>query len=148
MTTKQSFEVIINNDNFDLTELTSRINFYHIKGDLTDEDRLELLEAARSKAQDTITIDTRNEILEVWTRITSLENRVTALENAQGGGEGSDEDDPTPVDEWPEFVQPTGAFNAYQVGDKVTYQGTHYTCLIANCVWAPDIYPAGWQEEA
>ena len=145
MTIKQSFEVIINNDNFDLTELTSRINFYHIKGDLTDEDRLELLEAARSKAQDTITIDTRNEILEVWTRITSLENRVTALENNQGGGGG---DEPTPTDEWPEFVQSTGAFNAYQIGDKVTYQGNHYICLIANCVWAPDIYPAGWQEEA
>lgn len=144
MTTKQSFEVIINSDNFDLTELTSRINFYHIKGDLTDEDRQELLEMARGKAQDTVTIDTRNEILEVWTRISNLENRVTALENSQSGGG----DEPTPTDEWPEFVQPTGAFNAYQIGDKVTYQGKHYTCLIANCVWAPDIYPAGWQEEA
>ena len=144
MTTKQSFEVIINSDNFDLTELTSRINFYHIKGDLTDEDRQELLEMARGKAQDTVTIDTRNEILEVWTRISALENRVTALENSQSGGG----DEPTPADEWPEFVQPTGAFNAYQIGDKVTYQGKHYTCLIANCVWAPDIYPLGWQEEA
>ena len=144
MTTKQSFEVIINSDNFDLTELTSRINFYHIKGDLTDEDRQELLEMARGKAQDTVTIDTRNEILEVWTRISALENRVTALENSQGGGG----DEPTPADEWPEFVQPTGAFNAYQIGDKVTYQGKHYTCLIANCLWAPDIYPLGWQEEA
>lgn len=145
MTTKQSFEVIINSDNFDLTELTSRINFYHIKGDLTDEDRQELLEMARGKAQDTVTIDTRNEIFEVWTRISDLESRVTALENSQGGGGG---DEPTPTDEWPEFVQPTGAFNAYQIGDKVTYQGKHYTCILANCVWAPDIYPAGWQEEA
>ena len=145
MTTKQSFEVIINSDNFDLTELTSRINFYHIKGDLTDEDRQELLEMARGKAQDTVTIDTRHEILEVWTRISNLESRVTALENNQGGGGG---DEPTPTDEWPEFVQPTGAFNAYQIGDKVTYQGKHYTCILANCVWAPEIYPAGWQEEA
>ena len=51
----------------------------------------------------------------------------------------------TSTEEWPEWVQPTGAQDAYNTGDKVTYQGNHYICTIDNNVWAPDIYPAGWQ---
>ena len=50
-----------------------------------------------------------------------------------------------PGEEWPAFVQPTGAHDAYKQGDKVTYNGQHYVSLIDNNVWAPDVYPAGWQ---
>lgn len=53
-----------------------------------------------------------------------------------------------PVDEWPEYKQPTGAHDAYHVGDKITYNGKHYTCLMDGCVWTPDAYPQGWREEA
>lgn len=51
------------------------------------------------------------------------------------------------VEEWPEFVQPTGAETAYNTGDKVTYNGKHYISLIDNNVWSPDDYPAGWEEQ-
>ena len=34
------------------------------------------------------------------------------------------------LDEWPEFVQPTGAHDAYKKGDKVTFEGKHYISLI------------------
>lgn len=47
----------------------------------------------------------------------------------------------------PEWVQPTGAHDAYQIGDRVTYNGAIYTSLISDNVWAPTDYPAGWQEE-
>lgn len=50
-----------------------------------------------------------------------------------------------PGEEWPAFVQPTGAHDAYKQGDKVTYNGQHYVSLIDNNVWAPDVYPGGWQ---
>lgn len=50
--------------------------------------------------------------------------------------------------EWPEFVQPTGAQDAYMRGDKVTFNGQHYTSLIDNNVYSPAAYPAGWQLEA
>lgn len=49
------------------------------------------------------------------------------------------------LDEWPEFVQPTGAQDAYQTGDKVTYNGKHYVSLADNNVWSPDAYPAYWK---
>ena len=53
-----------------------------------------------------------------------------------------------PLDEWPEFVQPTGAHDAYKKGDKVTFEGKHYISLIDANVYSPTAYPAGWQEQA
>ena len=52
------------------------------------------------------------------------------------------------LDEWPEFVQPTGVHDAYNKGDKVTFEGKHYISLIDGNVYSPAAYPAGWQEQA
>lgn len=49
------------------------------------------------------------------------------------------------IEEWPEFVQPTSAETAYNTGDKVTFEGQHYICLIDNCTWSPATYPAAWE---
>ena len=46
------------------------------------------------------------------------------------------------LDEYPEWVQPTGAHDAYNIGDKVTYNGQHYVCTSNANVYAPDVY--GW----
>ncbi|MBR5042993.1 MAG: hypothetical protein IKX67_07105 [Bacteroidales bacterium] len=51
------------------------------------------------------------------------------------------------ADEWPEWKQPTGAHDAYNTGDRVSYGGKHYTSTIDGNIWAPDAYPAGWSEE-
>ena len=52
------------------------------------------------------------------------------------------------LDEWPEFVQPTGVHDAYNKGDKVTFNSKHYISLIDANVYSPAAYPAGWQEQA
>ena len=49
------------------------------------------------------------------------------------------------VEEWPEWVQPTGAHDAYNTGDKVTYNGKRYVSLIDANVYTPDAYPQGWE---
>lgn len=49
------------------------------------------------------------------------------------------------LDEWPEWVQPTGAQDAYNTGDKVTFEGAHYVSLIDGNIWSPAAYPAGWE---
>ena len=46
------------------------------------------------------------------------------------------------IEEYPEWVQPTGAHDAYNIGDKVTYKGNHYVCDINGNVYAPDV--SGW----
>ena len=50
------------------------------------------------------------------------------------------------LDEYPKWVQPTGAHDAYNIGDKVTYNGQRYVCTSNANVYAPDVY--GWQLEA
>jgi hypothetical protein len=48
--------------------------------------------------------------------------------------------------EWPEWMQPISAETAYNTGDKVTFEGTHYVSLIDNNTWSPAAYPQGWEE--
>ena len=57
------------------------------------------------------------------------------------------EPDPDPEEptRYPEWVQPTGAHDAYNTGDIVMYNGTAYRSLIDGNVWAPDAYPQGWE---
>jgi hypothetical protein len=43
------------------------------------------------------------------------------------------------------WVQPTGAHDAYQKGDLVTFQGSVYRSKINSNVWSPTAYPAGWE---
>ena len=49
------------------------------------------------------------------------------------------------IDEYPEWVQPLGATDAYNKGDIVSYNGKLYRSTIDGNVWAPDAYPAGWE---
>ena len=60
-------------------------------------------------------------------------------------GTGTDPEEPS-EDEYPAFVQPTGAHDAYKKGDKVSYNGKNYESLINGNAYAPDVYPAGWKE--
>ena len=54
---------------------------------------------------------------------------------------GGDEDNPGA----PEWVQPTGAHDAYRKGDLVTFEGRVYESLIDANVHSPAAYPAGWR---
>lgn len=62
-----------------------------------------------------------------------------------------DETEPTepsgpddPEEDIPEWVQPTGAHDAYNTGDIVMYNGKKYESTIDGNTWAPDAYPDGW----
>lgn len=51
------------------------------------------------------------------------------------------------VDVW---TQPTGAHNAYNIGDRVHYpdaDGPIYVSTIDGNTWSPDAYPQGWRLE-
>ena len=51
-----------------------------------------------------------------------------------------------PAEEWPEWIQPTGAHNAYAVGDKVTHGGKRWISTADANTWEPGEY--GWEEAA
>lgn len=52
----------------------------------------------------------------------------------------------TPTDTIKDFVQPTGAHDAYKKGDKVRFENKIYESLIDNNVYSPSAYPNGWKE--
>lgn len=49
------------------------------------------------------------------------------------------------TEDYPQWVQPTGAQDAYTLGAKVTFNGLHYQSLINANVWSPSAYPQGWK---
>lgn len=49
------------------------------------------------------------------------------------------------ADGYPIWSKPTGAHDAYNIGDIVEYNETLYRSLIDGNVYSPDEYPAGWE---
>ena len=62
------------------------------------------------------------------------------------GGGGITEPETPPAETIPDFVQPTGAHDAYKKGDKVKFEGKVYESLIDSNAYSPSAYPAGWKE--
>lgn len=48
-------------------------------------------------------------------------------------------------DGYPVWSQPTGAHDAYNVGDIVEYNGVLYQSIINGNTYSPDAYPQGWE---
>ena len=48
------------------------------------------------------------------------------------------------VEEWPEWIQPTGAQDAYNKGDKVSHNDKHWTSDYDANIWEPGVF--GWTE--
>lgn len=46
---------------------------------------------------------------------------------------------------YPVWSAPTGAHDAYNIGDIVNYNGTLYKSLIDGNAYSPEAYPAGWE---
>lgn len=51
---------------------------------------------------------------------------------------------PVSVEEWPEWIRPTGAQDAYSAGDKVSHNDKRWVSDVDGNVWEPGVY--GWTE--
>lgn len=118
------------NEPFDLTAMLAKIDYHHIRGNLTDAEREELIALAREKANPYGGVD-------VMEKLQDLENRVRALEGAK-------DDTATDTETVEEYIP--GKW--YRAGDRVTYDGKVYTCIAPDgvvCVWSPAEYPDYWE---
>lgn len=50
----------------------------------------------------------------------------------------------TSTEEWPEWIQPQGAHDAYNIGDKVSHLDKHWISTVNANIWEPSVY--GWDE--
>lgn len=140
----EALKDVILNTGYDLEETLDKIYVMYSKGRLS-KDQMEELEAlAREKANPINSYaPLQEQIDKLYEDMKELEARVSLLEQEQSTEQPQE---PTePVEEYPPYKQPTGAHDAYHVGDKITYNGKKYICKLDNCVWTPDAYPAGWE---
>ena len=148
------FKNVIETSDFDLRDILNKIEESYIKSSLSKEEQEELEEMARKHAKpENSYADVQKQIDDLAQKIEELQ--VTINANAQGmsaikeaveqlGGTITPPAE-QPTEEYPEYKQPTGAHDAYKMGDKITYNGKHYECIFDNCVWNPDEYPQGWK---
>ena len=127
---KSIFENVIKRGGYDLADIITKIDTYHVEGKISDAERDELYTLARVRPE--AKLNAEEEIFALWKAIRALEAKVN-------GGEGTDET-------IPEFVQPTGAHDAYMRGDKVTYNGVVYRSVEDNNVWSPYMLPSAWEK--
>lgn len=123
----------------DSNAMISKIQRMYVEGELTEEQYTELrnLLAEQNPVK---TYDVEGELDKVWKELRRIANIVDRMP------EPSPEPEPSDIPVW---VQPTGAHNAYQTGDRVHYKTATdpvYESLIDGNVWSPDDYPAGWRQ--
>lgn len=131
------YEVIknaINNTEFDLRAIIGKIDIFFTEDKLSEEERNELISLARSKAKAENSYDVQKQLDNIFARLEALENKNNEVEDTE------------PTDEYPEYIQPTGAHDAYQVGDKITFKEKRYICKMNGCAYSPEEYPMGWEE--
>lgn len=135
----------IEREQYDLSDLLAKINTLWVQSTITDEQRTELVSSAQAHAHaENSYASAQKQLDALAAALAALTDRVTAIE------QGAPHEPPVEPDEWPEYVKPTGAHDAYYKGDKITYNGAHYICKVPDntaCVWSPDEYPAYWEKQ-
>lgn len=130
---------VINGKEYELTTTIKKIKTLWAEGDISDAQKEELVALARENAKpENSYAPLQNQIDTLFANYKELAQGILALKN---GGTLPDVE----TEEYPAYVQPTGAHDAYNTGDKITYNGKKYECVTDNCVWNPDDYPQGWK---
>ena len=138
----ETFQTIINAGGYDLADLSQRIKTLYAMGELSEDEMKQLLDSAAANAnQDAMLPDVSERVGALETRLAAVEERVGKLE-AGGVEQGEPEE---PADEWPEWVRPTSKDTQYRKGDKVTFNGQHYTCVKNNVSSSPDEDSKSWR---
>lgn len=78
---------------------------------------------------------------ELYNLVTGLTNILPATRLAQHLQNLVGEE---PEIDYPIWVQPQGAHNAYPLGAKVRHNGINWESTVANNVWPPSVY--GWRQ--
>ena len=152
-------KAVILEGRYELSDLLKKIDTLWVQGSLTEEEKTELVQLAREEATpENSFAGIQKQMDTLYANVAEIakqvgENTLTIAsikEKLEEQGTVVPDPEPEPGEEYPEYVQPTGAHDAYHNGDKVTYQGKKYHCIAPEdvaVVWPPDVYPAYWEED-
>ncbi len=135
----EKIKMAINSPECKLENILEVITETYIDGYITLEQKRELAELARAKAIP------ENSYAPIQEQINELYKMILEIKEELKGDEKPTEPE-IPSEEYPEYVAPSGAHDAYKTGDKITYKGKKYICKMNNCVWSPEVYPSAWEE--
>lgn len=138
----EALKDVILNTEYELVETLDKIYVMYIKNKIskTEMEELETLARENAKAENSYA-PLQLQIDKLYEEMKYLADEIAILKKEEGQEETTE-----PEEEYPEYVAPSGAHDAYNTGDKITYNGKKYVCKLDNCVWSPDAYLAGWEE--
>lgn len=125
-------KTVITSGNFELADIIKKIDTVWFEGKISDEEKSELVEMARGKANPQHSVD-------LIAKVADLEKRVKTFETQKPTDEPTEET-------YEPFVEGKWYYN----GDKISFEGKNYRCIAPEgtaCVWSPSAYPNYWIEE-
>lgn len=120
---------VINDGRYVLEDILVKIDTLWLQSSITDEQKQELVDLAREKADMSMSVN-------IMKKLEDLDKRVSALENKEPS---------EPSEEYPEYV--VGKW--YYKDDKITFEGEKYVCIAPQgqvYTWSPSDYPSYWEK--
>lgn len=141
-------KAVIESKRYELKDMLTKIDTFWVQGSITEEERNELVALARENALPENSYASMQERMDaMYKELEALKVRVKALENTTEDETEVPSEDTT--EDYPEYVAPTGAHDAYYTGMKMTFNKEKYFCIAPEgvaVVWSPDVMPSYWQK--
>lgn len=141
---------VIESGRYELNDMLKKIDTIWIQGDITEEQKKELVMVAQANADPSQSnAPLQEQIEEISKKQIALEETVRALsatvqkikETVESGGTVVPEPEPQPQEEYPAWEPYNGIPPVkYQVGSKVSHDGKKWESMVANNVWEPGAF--------
>lgn len=141
---------VIESGRYELNDMLKKIDTIWIQGDITEEQKKELVMVAQANADPSQSnAPLQEQIEEISKKQIALEETVRTLsatvqkikETVESGGTVVPEPEPQPQEEYPAWEPYNGIPPVkYQVGSKVSHNGKKWESMVANNVWEPGAF--------
>ena len=138
------FKNILNGKDYELVDILNKIDEYYIKSKLSKEEKEELEDKARQNAIP------ENSYADLQTQINDLASRISALEakvnNQEEVKEPTESGSKYNKEDFKPFATVHGAYDCYNIGDKITENGKYYIAKQNGVAWPPSVYKDAWED--
>lgn len=134
-------KTVISSKRYELADMLEKIDFIWAQGEISLEERLQLISDAQSNAMVENSIDVLKSLYDLNKRVTEVEKQLAELKKEENSDIPNEEETETPT--YPPYV--VGKW--YENGDVVDFDGQIKKCIApigTVCVWSPTEYPAYW----
>lgn len=134
-------KTVISSKRYELADMLEKIDFIWAQGEISLEERLQLISDAQNNAMVENSIDVLKSLYDLNKRVAEVEKQLAELKKEENSDTPAEEETETPT--YPSYV--VGKW--YENGDVVDFDGQIKKCIApigTVCVWSPTEYPAYW----